>query len=51
METRKDKISDPEQTKKYLEEGNFMFGPKALEMGIIDRVTTPDEFFTEHFKG
>ena len=51
METRKDKISDPEQTKKYLEEGNFMTAPKALEMGIIDRVTTPDEFFIEHFKG
>ena len=51
METRKEKISDADGTRKFLQDGNFMFGSKALEMGLIDRVTTPDEFFIEHFAG
>lgn len=51
MDCRKDKVTDPTGTRKLLEEGNFMFGPKALSLGLIDRVTTPDEFFTEHFGG
>jgi len=51
MLARKDKMEDADLTRKYLEEGNHFYGPKAASLGLIDRVTTPDKFFKEHFDG
>ena len=51
MTTRAQKISDPDATKRYLEEGNFFMAGEAARMGLIDQVINPDAFFQEHFKG
>ena len=45
IELRKDKITDSESLREYLSSGNHFYGPKALELGLIDGVTTPDAFF------
>jgi len=50
-ERRKGKLEDEAGTRRYLEEGSFMFGPEAAKRGIIDAVTTPDSFFQDFFKG
>ena len=49
LEKRKEKVSDAESTRTYLEQGNYFFAKDALRMGLIDRITTPNEFFREHF--
>ena len=49
LEKRKEKVSDAESTRTYLEEGNYFYAKDALKMGLIDRITTPNEFFREHF--
>lgn len=45
MEQRKDKIVDVDATRKYLEDGNYFFASEAEKMGLIDKVTNPDQFF------
>ena len=51
IEQRKDKIENEEQLREYLSSGQHFYGPKAAELGLIDRVTTPDAYFQEYFKG
>ena len=52
LERRKEKVGqNAEELRQYLIDGHHCYGPKALELGLIDKVTTPDQFFQEHFKG
>ena len=52
IDKRKDKLKkDEESVRKQLTDGEYFFAKDAHELGLIDHVTTPDEYFQTIFKG
>ena len=48
---RSSKVKDAEKFRQMLTEGRFYFGQEAVENGLIDEISTPEEYFARHFKG
>ena len=36
LEMRKSKVADADQLRSYLAAGNHFYGPKAVELGLVD---------------
>jgi ClpP class serine protease len=49
--SRASKVKDSSKFKEILKEGRFYMGQEAVKNGLIDEITTPEEYFARHFKG